>query len=102
MDVPTNAPTMEDELDYLLSQVSDSDLHELLDDDSAQLHHQALSAGAPIAAASIQPHPLQLSNNNGEGRFATFKTDADVEAASMAYTHTSRFLTSRKKTFQMF
>ena len=30
MDLPRNAPTMEDELDYLLSQVSDSDLHELL------------------------------------------------------------------------
>ena len=86
MDLPRNAPTMEDELDYLLSQVSDSDLHELLDDDSAQLHHQALSAGAPVAAASIQPHPLQLSSNNGEGRFATFKTDADVEAAQASAT----------------
>ena len=71
---------MEDELDYLLSQVSNNDLHKLLDDNSAQLHHQALSAGAPVAAASIQSHPLQLTSNNDEGRFATFKTDADVEA----------------------
>ena len=46
MDLPQtsrNSRTLEDELDYLLSQVSDSDLHELLDDDSAQLHHQALA-----------------------------------------------------------
>ena len=57
-----------------------------MDDDSAQLHHQALSAGAPVAAASIQPHPLQLSNNNCEGIFATFKTDADIEAAQASAT----------------
>ena len=56
------------------------------DDDSAQLHHQVLSAGAPVAAASIQPHPLQLSSNNGEGIFATFKTDADIEDAQASAT----------------
>ena len=66
MDLPTNPPTMEDELDYLLSQVSDSDLHELLDDDSAQLHHQALSAGAPIAAASIQPTPFSSATTTAK------------------------------------
>ena len=54
MDLPQtsrNVNTLEDELNYLLSEVSDSDLHELLgDDDSTQLPQQALSAG--VAATS--------------------------------------------------
>ena len=48
MDLPQtsrNANTLEDELNYLLSQVSDSDLHKLLGNDSTQSHQQALSAG---------------------------------------------------------
>ena len=74
MDLPPtsrNTNTLEDELDYLLSQVSDNDLHKLLNDDSAQLNQQVLSTGAAVAAAllqSTQSHPLQLSSNNGEGR----------------------------------
>ena len=61
MDIPRNASTMEDELDYLFSQVSDSDLHELLADDSAQLHHQALSAGAPLQPRQFSPTPFSLA-----------------------------------------